>query len=122
MEGDVGLGERTPAHHRSEVVLATSCRYCAMPSRVRGRSSEAGGVTPGDRTGLRTVHRARPELDAPLLGCMLALRWSPAARCAFECTLRQDPQRPFSVHTEQPAVRAHAAQLCSKPHAVHEPA
>ena len=69
------------------------------------------------------VHQARLELDAPLLlGGMPALRWMPAARCAFECTLRYDPPQPLAVHAEQLAMRAHASQLCSKPQAVQEPA
>ena len=53
---------------------------------------------------------------------MPALRWMPAARCAFECTLRHDPPQPLAVHAEQLAMRAHASQLCSKPQAVQEPA
>ena len=69
------------------------------------------------------VHQARLELDAPLLlGGMPALRWMPAARCAFECTLRHDPPQPLAVHAEQLAMRAHASQLCSKSQAVQEPA
>ena len=121
-EGVKGVVARAHAHHKSELVLATSCRYCAMPSRVRGRSSEAGGEAPGDSTGLRMVHLARLELAEPLLGGLPALRWSPAALCAFECMLRHEPQRADALHAGQAAVRTHAEQLRSTPHAVHEPA
>jgi len=93
-----------------------------MTARFRSEHP-TGCKTPGDSAASRLVHQARLELDAPLLlGGMPALRWMPAARCAFECTLRHDPPRPLAVHAEQLAMRAHASQLCSKSQAVQEPA
>ena len=80
-------------------------------------------VRPGDSTGLRMVHRARPALETQSrLAGRSALRWSPAALCAFECTLRHDPQRAVGVHSEHSSVAQHAAQLRSRAHAEHGPA
>ena len=45
----------------------------------------------------------------------------PAARCAFECTLRQDPQRADGVQSEQSRVARHAGQLQAVPQAEQVP-